>query len=116
MKRLGRGYEVASRFGYATGRPYTPLDLPNSLVQNRPIYDVTEMNALRVPHYSRLDVQVNKDALVRGLNLEIYAGVNNIPNRHNFLSYVWMPRAGGAFTQINQMPILPNFGMRYIFR
>ncbi|MGA9672118.1 MAG: TonB-dependent receptor [Terracidiphilus sp.] len=116
LKRFGHGYEVSSRYGYATGRPYTPYDLPDSEAQNRPIYDVSRMNALRVPYYARLDAQLNKDATVRGLHLEIYAGVNNILNRSNFLAYAWLPRAGGTFTVINQSPAFPNFGLRYIFR
>jgi outer membrane receptor protein involved in Fe transport len=117
LKRFGRGYEVSSRYGYATGRPYTPFDFPDSMAQNRPIYDVNRMNALRVPYYGRLDAQMNKDAQVHHVHLEIYAGVNNILDRSNFLTYVWMPRMKGAshkVDEIDQMPIFPNGGIRYI--
>jgi hypothetical protein len=41
-------------------------DIPDSIAQNRPIYDVSRMNALRVPYYARLDAQMNKDAIVHG--------------------------------------------------
>jgi hypothetical protein len=116
LKRFGRGYEVSSRYGYETGRPYTPYDLPDSIIQDRPIYNVAEMNALRVPYYGRLDAQVNKDAIVRGFHMEIYAGVNNILNRSNFLAFALLPRAGALVTVINQTPIFPNFGLRYILR
>ncbi len=123
LKRLGRGYEVSSRYGYATGRPYTPYNLSKSDAQNRPIYDVSRMNALRVPFYGRLDAQLIKDTLVHGLHLEIYAGVNNILNRSNFLAYTWMPRvlpaSGNTENPVNEMyqtPIFPNFGLRYFFR
>src|ERR1035441_5994237 len=92
LERFAHGYEVSSRYEYATGRPYTPFDLPDSLAQNRPIYDVSQMNALRAPHFGRLDVQLNKDTIVHGLHLELYLGVNNVLNRTNLLSYVWMPR------------------------
>jgi hypothetical protein len=80
------------------------------------------MNALRVPYYARMDAQLNKDAVVHHLHLEIYAGVNNILNRSNFLAYVWMPRdnfnskARNPVDEIDQMSIFPNFGIRYIFR
>jgi hypothetical protein len=80
------------------------------------------MNAFRVPYYGRLDVQVNKDAMVRGLHMELYMGLNNLFNRSNFLSYVWMSRfeanevPGTPVGEIYQMPIFPNFGLRYIFR
>jgi hypothetical protein len=122
LKRFGHGYELSSRYGYATGRPYTPYDLTDPLAQNRPIYDVSRMNALRVPYYARMDAQLNKDAIVRHLHLEIYAGVNNILNRQNFLTYVWLPRVkteahpGNPVDTIDQMSIFPNFGIRYIFR
>jgi hypothetical protein len=65
---------------------------------------------------------MNKDALVHHLHLEIYAGVNNIFNRANFLSYVWMPREDNRahpkspVAEIDQMSIFPTFGLRYIFR
>jgi hypothetical protein len=117
LKRFGRGYEVSSRFGYATGRPYTPYDLADSITQNRPIYDVTHMNALRVPYYGRLDAQLNKDVVIHRVHLEIYAGVNNVLDRSNFLTYVWLPRmkdASNKVDEVDQMPIFPNGGIRYI--
>jgi len=122
LESFGHGYEVSARYGYATGRPYTPFDLPDSIAQDRPIYDVSEMNALRAPYFARLDAQINKDAMVHRLHLEIYAGVNNILNRPNLLSYVWEPQYNPYGTrhnpvgEIDQMPIFPNFGLRYIFR
>ena len=122
LQRLGRGFEVSSRFGYATGRPYTPFDIADSSAQNRPIYDLSKMNARRAPYFARLDAQLNKDFVMRGLHLELYMGVNNILNRANYLSYVWLPDTKIADAQINpvyqlhQMPIFPNFGLRYVFR
>jgi TonB dependent receptor len=126
VQRFGRGFEVSSRFGYATGRPYTQFDVANSFKQNRPIYDASKMNAARAPYFARLDAQLNKDFLVRGLHMELYMGVNNILNRANYLSYVWLPDTNIAretrgmdvepIYQLHQMPIFPNFGLRYIFR
>lgn len=121
LKQFGHGYQVSSRYGYSTGRPYTPYDLPDSYAQNRPIYDVTEMNKLRVPYYGRFDAQMNKDAMVGHLHLEVYAGVNNVLNRANFLAYVWLPRYRTSVPtekvdELYQMPIFPNAGLRYIFR
>jgi hypothetical protein len=75
------------------------------------------MNSLRVPYYGRLDAQLNKEAVIHGIHLEIYAGVNNILDRSNFLTNVWLPRMKGASNkvyEIDQMPIFPNGGIRYI--
>lgn len=121
LQRLGHGYEISARFAYTTGRPYTPMDVHQSLLQNRAIYEAANMNSRRAPFYARLDAQLNKDFLLHGMHMELYLGVNNVLNRNNFLGYVWLPRAkpGGGLDpvhEIDQMPIFPNFGLRYIFR
>jgi hypothetical protein len=123
--QVGRGLDISGRYGFATGRPYTPYDLHDSLLQNRPIYDLTSINALRAPFYGRLDMQISKDFSIRNTHLEIYGGVDNVLNRSNFLTYAWMPlytRSQRAtpgqipMKEIYQMPIFPNFGVRMIFR
>jgi len=121
LQRLGRGYEISARFAYTTGRPYTPLDVRQSLRQNRAIYEVANMNARRAPFYARLDAQLNKNFQLHGMHMELYLGVNNLLNRNNFLGYVWLPRAKAPpglnpVHELDQMPIFPNFGLRYIFR
>ncbi len=112
---LGRGYEVSTRYTYTSGRPYTPYDMSNSRNQNRPIYDVTRMNAVRGRYYSRLDAQIDKDLLLGGRHLVFYGGVQNILNRSNFLSYAWEPRnRKSPVAEVDQTPIFPNFGVRFI--
>jgi hypothetical protein len=80
------------------------------------------MNSERAPYYQRWDAQTTKDLIVHHRHLMIYAGVDNILNRSNFLAYVWMPRDDlGAknrnpVSQVNQIPIFPNFGLRLILR
>jgi hypothetical protein len=64
-----------------------PLD---SLAHNRPIYNLERVNELRAPFYERLVAQL-KDILVRGIQLEIYPGVDNVLNRDNSLTFACMP-------------------------
>jgi hypothetical protein len=122
VKPFSHGYIVSSRVGYATGRPITPFDLRDSLAQNRPIYDVAKMNLNRAPYYQRWDAQASKDIAIHRFHLEVYAGVDNLLNRSNFLAYVWMPRCDLGLTarnpveQVNQISIFPNFGLRLIMR
>lgn len=122
VERLGHGYLVSGRYGYATGRPYTPFDLADSLIQNRPIYDLSRVNMDRAPYYARFDAQVNKEIVIGSTDLELYGGTDNIFNRSNFLSYAWMPRYDLGTKQRDpvatfwQMPIFPNFGVRIILR
>ncbi len=116
--RLGYGMVASGRYGYATGRPYTPFLMKASVAQNRPIYDLTNVNGRRSPFYSRLDGQISKEVRVGRQRLELYGGVDNILNRQNFLSYAWMPLAHTAnpVGTLWQIPIFPNFGARFIVR
>lgn len=120
LQRLSHSIDLSTRFGFATGRPYTPYDMNDSLAQNRPIYDMSKVNAVRAPDFVRLDAQISKDAVIHNMHWEFYGGVENILNRQNFLSYVWMPRLYGYSTnptqELHQIPIFPNFGVRLIVR
>ena len=119
---LSRGFILSGRYGFASGRPYTPFNLAASRIQNRPIYDLSLENSLRAGYYGRLDAQLSKEIKIYSTHLEIYGGVDNIFNRSNFLSFAWMPRSNIANKQMNpvatlwQMPIFPNFGVRVILR
>lgn len=119
LVRIGRGVTASSRYGYASGRPYTPYDLTESMAQNRPVYDLSQVNVPRAPFYSRLDVLLRKEVLVRGLRLDLYGGVDNVLNRSNFLTYAWLPRSLARKREDHvatlwQTPIFPNFGVRLI--
>ncbi len=106
---------VSARYGYATGRPYTPYNMKQSVVQNRPIYDLTKVNSLRAPFYGRLDAQLIKEFMFHRNRFEIYGGVDNVLNRENFLSYAWMTLEHTNAT-LWQTPIFPDFGVRFIVR
>jgi hypothetical protein len=117
-------YEASARYEYTSGRPYTPYLLAPSLAQNRGIYDVSQLNGVRGPFYSRLDFQVDRITRIAGHLAYIYAGLNNALDRANFLGYAWEPRcvaiqgcaaADGPYTTVTQMPLYPNFGVRYVF-
>lgn len=118
VRRMGRGITASTRYAYTSGRPYTPFNMAASLAQNRPIFDLSKVNALRAPYYSRLDAQINKEIQVGRPLLELYCGVDNVLNRSNFLSYAWMPRSKvpDPVGTLWQTPIFPNFGIRLIVR
>jgi len=122
--RSGRKYDASFRYEYTSGRPYTPFDLPPSLEQNRPIYNLNEINALRGPAYSRLDFQIDRNFFIKDKVLTVYAGLENAFNRKNFLAYAWMPHcdvpgtcglSDGPYTELYQMPRFPDCGVRFFF-
>jgi len=119
---FGHGVVVSGRYGFASGRPYTPFNMAESLAQNRPIYDLNRINVPRAPYYSRLDAQMSKELRIRAVFLEVYLGVDNILNRSNFLAYAWMARyevnsqTRNPVGTLWETPVFPNFGVRLIVR
>jgi hypothetical protein len=124
--RSGKRYEASWRYEETSGRPYTPYLLSASEAQDRPIYDVSKINALRGPRYSRLDFEFDRNFTIGGTkHLVAYAGLDNALNHQNLLGYFWMPRLEAKYhykgdpseflTPQYQMQRFPNFGVRYVF-
>jgi hypothetical protein len=122
--RLPGSYELNARETFSSGRPYTPYDMPDSLSQNRGIYDLSQLNGLRGPIYNRLDLEFGKRLRVGKAMLDLHGGADNILDRRNLLGYVWMPNCeaspecsseGSPVSKIPQMGLYPAFSARYIF-
>ena len=130
--QLHWGWELSLRNSYATGRPYTPFNIPLSEAQSRGIYDLSRLNGVRAPDYNRLDADVNRDFHLGKGVMNIHAGVENALDRQNFLGLVWMnschpqptdthcaliPMAvpGIPATQVSQMSIFPSAWVHYRF-
>ena len=127
--RLPWAIEMSWRDSYASGQPYTPYDVAESLAQQRGIYDLNRVNAVRGPAYNRLDFSLDRNIhLNRGIHgvLNLYGGVQNALNRQNFFGYVWLDRCssvpvcvqdfhGDPETQAYQMPVFPSAGARFEF-
>jgi hypothetical protein len=118
--------ELSVRNTYTSGHPYTPYNVPLSLAQQRGIYDLSRVNAVRGPAYNRLDFAVDRNVRMGGKVLNVYGGVQNALNRNNFLGYAWLSRCSGIpqcvqhfngdpVMEITQMPVFPSAGFRYAF-
>ena len=108
-------YSFTVRETMTSGRPYTPASFAASFNQNRMIYDLTQINALRGPLYNRLDIAVNREVQVFGRTMRIHAGALNVFNRPNFYTYAWAPRyTYGALPQ-NSIGLRPDLNVSYTF-
>ncbi|WP_260705144.1 TonB-dependent receptor plug domain-containing protein [Edaphobacter flagellatus] len=114
--RLGRGTSFTMRYSVASGRPYTPDNLPLSFAQNRDVYDLTRINAVRAATYSRLDFRLSHSYVFDRRALTWHAGLVNALGTTNFYSNQWRPRCPtcGVLEQ-GQMPLLPDAGIQYSF-
>ncbi len=122
--RSAKHYEVSTRYEYTTGRPYTPFNMGPAVVQNRPIYDLTALNAVRGPVYSRLDFEFARIFHLGYREINTFGGLQNAFNRQNFLGNAWLSRCGqwascvagnGSYTAVPQIGRYPNFGARMFF-
>ena len=113
---IGRGYHLSWRYSTATGKPYTPDNMPLSTAQNRDVYDLTQLNAVRAPAYSRLDFRFEQTRTMRHGVMTWHVGLENALGAKNFYAYAWQPHwtAGGVAEQ-DQMPRFPDGGVKMVF-
>ncbi len=112
--RINPKWELSLRMAYLTGRPYTPFDVAESTRQRRPIFDLNQVNAERLPDYFRLDVRVDRTLTVWGKPLLLFFGAQNVTNRRNVAGFSWNRRFNNQITN-EQLGIFPNIGMDWRF-
>lgn len=108
-------WETAIRYVYLSGRPYTPFDLERSQAQNRAVFDLTQVNAVRPVPYQRFDFRVDRYFQLESGTLDVYGGLQNAFNRENFLALQWNFRTNSPRT-MHQMGIFPIIGLEWRFR
>ena len=102
------------RYSASSGRPYTPDDQALSYDQNRDVYDLSKLNSLRAPMYSRLDFRAEWSHPVKDGSLRVHIGLENALGATNFYSFLWRPHCPDCgVEQQNQMPLFPEFGVKF---
>jgi hypothetical protein len=117
-------WEVDARWNYGSGFPFTPTqgfyenqnftggintDYVNENGQLGVIYG--DLNSGRLPNYHRLDLTIKKKfEISERSTLETVLSVTNAYNRENIFYFDRV-----RYQQVNQLPILPSFGMSLTF-
>ena len=123
MLRLGRGFSVSTRYGVASGRPYTPDIIAASIQQDRDVANLSAINLGRSQYYGRLDVRVEQKVRLPRGSLIWNVGLLNALDRANFYEYVWAPRVPyllenpslSGLTEQDQLPRFPEGSFKYVF-
>jgi outer membrane receptor protein involved in Fe transport len=112
--RLNPKWEFSLRVAYLQGRPFTPYDVPVSTEQRRGVFDLTRVNAERLPDYFRTDVRVDRIFTVRDKPLILFGGVQNITNRTNVGGIGWN-RNTNSQQLGEQLGLFPILGLDWRF-
>lgn len=109
--RLPAGFEVGIKLQVSSGLAYRPVIGREGHDQWMPIYSPTKE---RLPYYQRIDVHVEKEFSLWGMQGELYVTLLNITNHKNIQGYLY----NGDYTlrkAIYQLPRMPLVGIRMKF-
>jgi hypothetical protein len=112
--RMPHHFTASWRYTTTSGVPYTPDNMTLSYAQDRDVYDLTKVNALRAPAYRRLDFRIEQTHKLGLGQMTWHIGLENALNNQNFYQLQWMHIEGGQSEQ-TQMPLFPDGGVKYVF-
>jgi len=84
--KLPRSWNIATRWHFVGGAPYTPIDEALSSnksawdIQNQPYLDYNRFNSLRLSNSHILDIRIDKEYYFRKWALNLYTDIQNIYN------------------------------------
>lgn len=105
-------WEASIRWNYAGGQPYTPFDMDKSREFTKGIYDLSKVNAERMPVYHSLNFRIDRRFHMRESSVVAYLSVWNLYNRKNIALYLWDEDKNDVKT-FYQWSFLPIIGIEY---
>ncbi len=108
------GWEFSSRWVYAGGTPYTPLNLAKSSELKSDVLDESAINGSRYPAYHSLNVRFDRRFHFQNSNLIFYLSAWNVYDRKNVAGYFWNEKEKKQDV-LYQWRLLPIFGLEYEF-
>ncbi len=83
--QLPKNWNVALRWRFVGGAPYTPIDSKSYIkeawnITNQPYLDYSKFNTLHLPNAHQLDVRIDKEFYFNKWVLNIYTDIQNVYN------------------------------------
>jgi len=101
--KLPKDWNVAIRWRFVGGAPYTPVDLINSSnkavwdVTNQAVLDYKNFNSVRLPNAHQLDMRIDKEFYFKKWVLNLYTDIQNV--------YNFKTQGAPIYTNLNENPI-----------
>ena len=112
--KLPKNWNIAARWRYVGGAPYTPIDMEKSSliaawdVTNQPYLDFSNYNANRLGDTHQLDIRIDKEFYFKKWVLNVYADVQN--------AYVFKSAGVPIYTNKDEMGNPVTINDRYVLR
>ena len=98
----GRRLNIDLRGVYAGGKPYTPLDIDETIKQNQNVYQWDKSYSEKHADYFRLDFKIAFRTHMGATDQEWAIEIQNITNHQNVLSQNWDPQTKQMRTDYQQ--------------
>ncbi len=105
---------VDFRFTQAGGNRYIPVDIQQSLLLQKEVYDESKAFEAQLPYYQRLDFKVSTRINTKRNAHHLFVSLENILNRKNVLRQYFDPRIASVKTEY-QFGLFPIGGYRIEF-
>jgi len=89
-QNLSLSFDVKS--SYALGKPYVPIDIDASILQNETVYDWSKAYEKKYDNYFRTDIRISFKLNGKKINQEWAIDLQNISNTQNVYSEAYNPR------------------------
>jgi outer membrane receptor protein involved in Fe transport len=113
---LGSQWNLALRYTYGSGYPYTPQNAQYNSTTNQWNWSSSAPNSERLPSYSCVDIRFTKSFDMFGLATSAFLDVSNLLMAKNIIMYQYyidnnQPKKDG----VNLPPIIPSVGISVRF-
>jgi TonB family protein len=115
--RIGKGWEVGSRFRYVTGNPKTPVVHEYDLYQadsNRFTAQFGDFRSSRVKPFHQLDLRIDKAFVFKLWTFSVFLDIQNVYNAQNVEASLFDYRFRQEF-EVPGIPFLPILGVKGSF-
>ncbi len=115
--KLGKGWELNTRFTYGSGYPFTPKKAVYNKTELRYGWARDNISSKYLPEYKRFDFRISKDIIYNSFTIKTFIDISNAFNFENIRGYDYSFDKSGnpKVTKIALWPILPSFGIKVVF-
>jgi outer membrane receptor for ferrienterochelin and colicin len=107
-------WEFGIRWTVVGGRPTTPFDRDLSRLYGRIYYDLSRINDIRFPTYTKLNLRGERRFFFKKSNLVFYLDIWNVLNNKVIYEYEWDSIAKDVVERTH-LPLMPIFGLKFEF-